>query len=87
MLSIFKKLEEGATGDEVNDRPQRPLKQFTPPRETRVDKQYSSDEEKGGSEYESEEENEPANTNNKQEDQFLKEVGVSYCLGKHSYLL
>ncbi|CAG7718968.1 unnamed protein product [Allacma fusca] len=78
MLSVFKKMEETAAGsDEVDlSRPQRrPLKQFTPPRETRIERKNSSEEEEAeqSSEYETDEEYENGGANN--EDQFLKEVG------------
>ena len=83
MLSVFKKLEETAAGDDVDNVKQpirRPLKQFTPPRETRLERKDSSEEEEESSEYETDDEeqqHENGNGNaNHEEDQFLKEVGV-----------
>lgn len=79
MLSVFKKLEETAAAPEQVElqRPQRrPLKQFTPPRETRPEPRDSEEDEEEEEEYESEEDDQQYQNGANETDQFLKEVGV-----------
>lgn len=82
MLSVFRQMEENLSrGDGAKDPIIRPLKQFTPPRDTVgsngrvVD---SEEEEEEGVDEEDEEEEEVEEVREgRGEDDFLREVGVS----------